>query len=69
MEARGTWGVPWGARLRLRLGDPIPRRPDEDRVEILGRAGEEIRRTLLRWRGPAAEEAPAEARRALSPAG
>jgi 1-acyl-sn-glycerol-3-phosphate acyltransferase len=51
MEAGGLWPVPFGATVRLRLGDPIPRRPDEDGVEVLCRAGEEIRRTLLRWRG------------------
>jgi 1-acyl-sn-glycerol-3-phosphate acyltransferase len=67
MEAQGLWPVPFGATVRLRLGDPIPRRPDEDGVQVLGRAGEEIRRTLLRWRGQASAEPLPEQQREFSP--
>jgi 1-acyl-sn-glycerol-3-phosphate acyltransferase len=42
--------VPYGTRIRVRLGDPIPRRSENDPASILDRAREEIENTLLRWR-------------------
>ncbi len=42
--------VPFGVRIRVRLGDPIPRGPGEDRSAILEAARAEIERTLRRWR-------------------
>ena len=41
--------VPWGVRVRVRLGEPIPRR-GEDADEILRRVRDEMQRTLSRWR-------------------
>lgn len=45
--------VPFGTRVRVRIGDPIPRTPGEDRDGLLRRVEEEIRATLERWRGVA----------------
>src|SRR5262245_44331483 len=42
--------IPYGTRVRVRIGAPIPRRPDEDRLALLERARGEIERTLERWR-------------------
>src|SRR5262249_19882552 len=42
--------VPYGTRIRVRLSDPIPRTSDGDPAQILDRAREEIKGTLLRWR-------------------
>jgi len=42
--------VPFGTRIRVRLSDPIPRTSDGDPAQILDRAREEIKGTLLRWR-------------------
>jgi 1-acyl-sn-glycerol-3-phosphate acyltransferase len=42
--------VPYGTRIRVRIGDPIPRRGGEDPAALLGHARAEIERTLLRWR-------------------
>jgi len=42
--------VPFGTRVRLRLGAPIARRPDEDREALVGRCERQIRETLDRWR-------------------
>ena len=42
--------VPYGTRIRVRLGDPIPRSRESDPAQILDRAREEIEGTLLRWR-------------------
>ena len=48
--------VPFGIHLRMWIGDPIERRPDEDRPAILAHAEQEVRRTLERFR--AEESAP-----------
>jgi 1-acyl-sn-glycerol-3-phosphate acyltransferase len=45
------WPVPFGTRVRVHLGTPIPRSPDEDRAALIRRAEEEVRSTLERWRG------------------
>jgi 1-acyl-sn-glycerol-3-phosphate acyltransferase len=45
--------VPFGTRVRVRIGAPIARRPDEDRLALLTRVREEIDATLARWRGGA----------------
>jgi 1-acyl-sn-glycerol-3-phosphate acyltransferase len=42
--------VPFGTRIRVHFGDPIPRRDDEDPAQMLDAAREEIETTLLRWR-------------------
>jgi 1-acyl-sn-glycerol-3-phosphate acyltransferase len=42
--------IPYGTRVRVRIGAPIARRPDEDRQALLDRARDEIERTLARWR-------------------
>jgi 1-acyl-sn-glycerol-3-phosphate acyltransferase len=42
--------VPWGVRVRVWIGEPIPRRPEEDPTALIGRARDEIARTLARWR-------------------
>jgi len=43
--------VPFGTRIRVRLGAPIARRPGEDREALVGRCEREVRETLARWRG------------------
>lgn len=45
--------VPWGVRVRVRIGEPIARRPNEDRAALLERVHDEIANTLARWRGHA----------------
>jgi HAD superfamily hydrolase (TIGR01509 family) len=42
--------VPFGARVRVRIGAPLPRHPGEDRVALVRRAEAEIRATIARWR-------------------
>jgi 1-acyl-sn-glycerol-3-phosphate acyltransferase len=42
--------VPFGLRIRVRFGAPIPRSSAEDRTAILEKARREIEGTLLRWR-------------------
>jgi 1-acyl-sn-glycerol-3-phosphate acyltransferase len=42
--------VPFGTRVRVRLGAPIERRPGEDRDALVRRCEQEIRHTLERWR-------------------
>ena len=42
--------VPFGTRVRVRIGDPIPRTSEEDRAALLARAREEIAGTLDTWR-------------------
>jgi 1-acyl-sn-glycerol-3-phosphate acyltransferase len=42
--------VPYGTRVRVRIGAPIAREPDEDRQALLDGARAEIERTLARWR-------------------
>ncbi len=44
--------VPWGVRVRVRLGEPIVRR-GEDADELLRRVRAEMETTLARWRGEA----------------
>lgn len=43
--------VPFGTRLRIRVGDPIPRHPDEDRGAIVDRAHAFAEQALIEWRG------------------
>jgi 1-acyl-sn-glycerol-3-phosphate acyltransferase len=43
--------VPFGTRVRVHVGAPIARRPDEDRLALLARVRDEIDATLERWRG------------------
>ncbi len=47
--------IPFGTRVRVSIGAPIARRPDEDRLALLERARGEIERTLARWQ---AEQRP-----------
>lgn len=42
--------VPFGTRVRVHLGAPIARRPDEDPAALLERVRDEIDATLGRWR-------------------
>jgi len=51
--AHNMMPVPWGVRVRVHIGEPIPRRPDEDRAALIERARDEIASTLARWRGGA----------------
>ena len=47
--------IPYGTRVRVRVGAPIARRADEDRHALLESARAEIERTLAHWRAePAA---------------
>lgn len=43
--------VPWGVKVRVRFGDPIPRTPD-DADTVLDRAEAFITQTLATWRTP-----------------
>jgi 1-acyl-sn-glycerol-3-phosphate acyltransferase len=43
--------VPFGTRIRVRIGDPIERHPGEDRAALLREAREQIEKTLYAWRG------------------
>jgi 1-acyl-sn-glycerol-3-phosphate acyltransferase len=42
--------VPFGTRIRVRIGDPIERSPDEQTSAILAICREEMTKTLERWR-------------------
>ena len=53
--------VPWGVRVRVHVGAPIPRHPDEDPLAIIERARTEIETVLTRWRNGTAAEAAAPA--------
>jgi 1-acyl-sn-glycerol-3-phosphate acyltransferase len=44
--------VPWGVRVRVRIGEPIARRADEDPAALVERIRNEIAVTLARWRVP-----------------
>jgi hypothetical protein len=44
--------VPFGTRVHVWVGDPIPRRPDEDREALLGTVETQIRSALERHRDP-----------------
>lgn len=47
----GMRPVPFGTRVRIRFGDPIPRSQGEDAAVVLAKAEAEIRRTVGSWRG------------------
>jgi len=48
-----AYPIPFGTRVRVRFGDPIPRSTDEDRRQVLETIRDEIEATLKRWRdGP-----------------
>ncbi len=49
--------VPWGVRVRVRIGPPIARRNDEDRMELLNVVRDDIQATLDRWRAPDTRDA------------
>ena len=42
--------VPFGTEIRVRIGDPIPRSPDEDRTVLLEQVRDEISSSLEAWR-------------------
>ena len=42
--------IPWGVRVRVRIGEPIVRRPG-DATALLDHVREEMLATLARWRG------------------
>jgi len=42
--------VPWGVRVRVRIADPIVRRPGEDTDALIDRVRDEIAATLTAWR-------------------
>jgi 1-acyl-sn-glycerol-3-phosphate acyltransferase len=42
--------IPFGARVRVRIGAPIARRPDEDRSGLLLEARAQIEKALASWR-------------------
>jgi 1-acyl-sn-glycerol-3-phosphate acyltransferase len=43
--------IPFGVRIRVHIGDPIPRRPSEDHAELLERAHDAIAVALAAMRG------------------
>jgi 1-acyl-sn-glycerol-3-phosphate acyltransferase len=48
--------LPWGVRVRVAVGEPIPRRPDEDRDALVDRVRGVMEGTLARWRNGARSE-------------
>lgn len=50
LSERNLLPVPFGTRVRIRFGDPIPRSPGDARA-LLGQAREFIETTLSEWRG------------------
>jgi len=46
--------VQFGVRVRVRVAEPIWRRPDEDHAAVLARTRDEIAGTLAAWRGTGA---------------
>src|SRR5439155_1135786 len=56
--AHNMFPIPWGVRVRVRIGEPIARRPD-DATALVERVREEMLATLARWRGSAAPGRPA----------
>jgi 1-acyl-sn-glycerol-3-phosphate acyltransferase len=69
----GFLPVPFGTRIRVHIGEPIPRAAGEDKEALLARAEREIRRALERWRTGSAgaadgsSEGPRVVARGLSP--
>jgi 1-acyl-sn-glycerol-3-phosphate acyltransferase len=49
--SRGLAPVPFGTRVRVHIGDPVPRRPDEDPYRMAESARAEITAVLEAWRG------------------
>ena len=47
--------IPFGVRVRVHIGDPIRRRPDEDHAELLDRVHDEIAAALAVMRGETVE--------------
>ena len=50
---RNMFPIPYGARVRVRFGEPIARTPDESPVEVLERCREWIEGTIDGWRSDA----------------
>ncbi|MEE9472828.1 MAG: lysophospholipid acyltransferase family protein [Acidimicrobiia bacterium] len=48
--------IPFGTRLRMRVGDPIPREADEDRGKLIEQARRFVDDTLNEWRGVEASD-------------
>jgi len=42
--------IPWGIRMRFWVGDPIPRRPDEDAYALFAEVERQITETMARFR-------------------
>ena len=42
--------VPFGTRIRIRIGDPIERNSDEENDHVIARVRDEIDGTLASWR-------------------
>jgi HAD superfamily hydrolase (TIGR01509 family) len=49
--------VPFGAKVRIRIGAPLPRHAGEDRVSLIRQAEAEIRATIARWRKESSADA------------
>ena len=56
---KNLFPVPFGTHIRVRIGDPIARDPEEDPKALLREARETIQATLEEWRSPEGEAAPA----------
>jgi 1-acyl-sn-glycerol-3-phosphate acyltransferase len=50
---RNFWPVPFGVRMRVRIGDPIPRGPNEDHYAMVDAVRARIDADLARLREPA----------------
>lgn len=57
--------LPWGVRVRVWIGDPIERAPDESHAELIERCRTQIAGTLARWRGEPVPVATEPARESL----
>ena len=42
--------VPFGTRIRVYIGAPIERQPEEDRVALLKEVHRQMERVIARWR-------------------